>query len=222
MSESSKHLFIEISRIMMYYVYWILYEIEGVYNMNISENEQIYLKAGYALEEGKRDEAISLYKKAADMGYVKAYFKLGDIYNKSGETELAKDYYYKAREADPNDGDVQAEVKTRLENAENMSSYGNSYGNYYYKADMHFKRYSRKISVFAVLFLVLFILLSLILALIGFLMLSSILTILIGIVFISVSLLLLLIGGGVYVFFRGYSIIVQNHENQIIRDQSRY
>jgi TPR repeat protein len=52
--------------------------------MEDNNPEKIYYQAGFALEEGNIEEAVSLYQEAAQGGYVKAYLKLGDIFKQSG------------------------------------------------------------------------------------------------------------------------------------------
>jgi len=84
-------------------------------SMENNHAEQTYYKAGFALEEGKFEEAISLYLEAAEGGYAKAYMKLGDIYKQFGDNNTARQMYNQALALDPKNNEVDYEYNKRIE-----------------------------------------------------------------------------------------------------------
>jgi len=68
-----------------------------------SEAEKMYNQAKEMNDEGRLDEAIELYKKAAeaDPNNAKARFRLAQVYEHQEKYPLAAEWYQKAIEADP-------------------------------------------------------------------------------------------------------------------------
>ena len=95
--------------------------------MGINENSPMpYFYLGeYFYKRSSYKKALKMYKQAYDKGFNKNYdtlYKLGDIYEKFGDTQSALKYYKSASEMNPND-----ELSNKISKMEQFDSVNKTY-----------------------------------------------------------------------------------------------
>ncbi len=80
--------------------------------------QQTFVEAGKAYDEGRLGDAIALYQKLIDQGYVskELFFNLGNAYFRSGKTGRAVLNYRRAWVFAPRDPDILANLRFALQN----------------------------------------------------------------------------------------------------------
>lgn len=95
--------------------------------------QQLFVDAGRAYDQGNEDEAISLYRKILDEGYVSAelLFNLGNAYFKRGDAGMAVLSYRRAWHLAPRDPDILANLRFALQSTGATGPFVNAAGRFF-------------------------------------------------------------------------------------------